>query len=109
LKGEPGEPGPTGERGLIGVPSEPELQAVIDTWVSRNDDRIRALVAELIREQMRANPGEKFDSAAIEKRLTSLEKKPLTVVITENGKVKDEETYLPGEPVVFDLARLRGK
>jgi hypothetical protein len=97
-----------GERGLIGVPSEPELQAVIDTWVERNDDRIRALVAEVVREQLKSE-GKAFDSTAIEKRLSVLEKRPLKVILTEAGKIKDEENYLPGEPVVFDLERLRGK
>jgi hypothetical protein len=103
-----GDPGRDGERGLIGVPSEPELQAVIDTWVARNDDRIRGLIVEIVREQLKSE-GKAFDSTAIEKRLAAIEKKPLTVVITEDGKIKDEETYLPGEPVVFDLARLRAK
>ncbi len=102
LKGDPGE------RGLIGVPSEPELQAVIDTWVARNDDRIRDLIVQIVREQLQAE-GKSFDSTAIEKRLTAMEKRPLKVVITEDGKIKDEEDYLPGEPVVFDLARLRAK
>jgi hypothetical protein len=103
-----GEPGRDGERGLIGVPSEPELQAVIDTWVARNDDRIRNLIVQIVREQLKSE-GKGFDSSAIERRLTSLETKPLTVVITEDGKVKDREDYLPGEPVVFDIARLRSK
>jgi hypothetical protein len=105
LRGRDGEPG---ERGLIGVPSEPELQAVIDTWVARNDDRIRGLIVEIVREQLKSE-GKAFDSTAIEKRIAVIEKRPLQVVITEDGKVKDSESYLPGEPVVFDLARLRAK
>jgi len=103
LRGRDGEPG---ERGLIGVPSEPELQAVIDTWVARNDDRIRGLIVEIVREQLKSE-GKAFDSTAIEKRITAIEKRPLKVVIAADGKIKDQADYLPGEPVVFDLRRIK--
>ncbi len=65
-------------------------------------------MAEVVREQLKSAP-KGSDTSGLEKRLAELEKRPLKVVITEDGKVKDQESYLPGEPVVFDLARLRAK
>lgn len=108
LRGEPGrdgKDGPAGERGLIGVPSEAELQAVIDTWVQRNEPRIRELVAEVVREQLRGMPH--ADVSAIESRLTAVENRPIRVILSEGGKIRDDETYQPGEPLVFALERLR--
>lgn len=44
------------------------------------------------------------DYVEIMKRLPSRR-----VVWSENGKIIDEETYKPGEPIVLDIARLKAK
>lgn len=94
-----------GERGLIGVPSEAEIAAVIDTWIERNDPRIRDFVREVIREE-----SQKQSSGDVDARLTALEERRLRMMIVDGSSksVLDDETYDPGEPVILDIRRLRG-
>jgi hypothetical protein len=94
-----------GERGLIGVPSEAEIAAVIDTWIERNDPRIREFVREVIREESQQHSSGDFDA-----RLTALEARRLRMMIVDGSSksVLDDETYDPGEPVILDIRRLRG-
>jgi len=115
LRGEPGRDGQNGadgrdgipgERGLIGVPSEAEITAVVDTWVGRNDPKIKEYIRQIVREQVSQLPGSSL-SAEFETRLTAVESRPLRMILTNDGKTIDDETYAPGEPVVLDLKRLR--
>jgi hypothetical protein len=94
-----------GERGLIGVPSEAEIAAVIDTWIERNDPRIREFVREVIREE-----SQQQSSGDVDARLTALEARRLRMMIVDGSSksVLDDETYDPGEPVILDIRRLRG-
>lgn len=94
-----------GERGLIGVPSEAEIAAVIDTWIERNDPRIREFVREVIRDEL----GDK-SSGDLDARVTALEARRLRMMIVDGGSknVLDDETYSPDEPVILDIRRLRG-
>jgi len=111
LKGDPGAPGKDGrdgkpgERGLIGVPSEKEIAAVIDLWISRNDAKIRQYIRQVIQEQ-----GEAPESGELEERLTRLEKQKLRMMVVdgETKNVLDDESYAPGEPVILDIRRLKG-
>lgn len=97
--------GEQGERGLIGVPSEAEIAAVIDTWIERNDPRIRDFVREVIREELG-----KQSSGDMDARVTALEARRLRMMIVDGSSksVLDDETYDPGEPVILDIRRLRG-
>lgn len=99
LKGE------QGARGLIGVPSEAEIAAVIDTWIERNDPRIREFVREVIREEIGNQ-----SSGDLDARVTALEARRLRMMIVDGGSknVLDDETYAPDEPVILDIRRLRG-
>ncbi len=67
------------------------MEDIVVAWLEANRDQLKG------------------DTKEIEKRLKALETRPLKVIITEGGKIKDEENYLPGEPVIFDLARLKAK
>jgi hypothetical protein len=104
LRGEPGPAGrdgvdgQQGERGMIGVPSEEEIAAVIDLWIQRNDPRIREFVKQVVREEFAGD---------MDARVTALEARRLRMMIVD-GKAKtviDDETYGPGEPVILDLRR----
>lgn len=112
LKGEPGAPGrdgvdgKPGERGLIGVPSEAEIAAVIDMWIQRNDPRIKEFVRKIIREEKAAE-----GSSDVEARLTAVEQRRLRMMIVDgaSNKILDDETYEPEDPVVLDIRRLRNR
>ena len=98
-------PAKPGERGLIGVPSEKEIAAVIDLWISRNDAKIREYIRHVIQEQ-----NEAAESGELEERLTRLEKQKLRMMVVDGTTkdVLDDESYSPGEPVILDIRRLRG-
>lgn len=97
-RGPAGPAGPAGKDGRDGAdgpgPDPEYVQQIVISWLEANRDQIK---------------GDAGDTKEIEKRIKALETRPLKVIITEGGKLKDEESYLPGEPVVFDLARLRSK
>jgi hypothetical protein len=97
-RGERGPAGPAGKDGRDGAdgsgPDPEYVQQIVISWLEQNRDQLK---------------GDAEDTKEIEKRLKALETRPLKVIIAEGGKLKDEESYLPGEPVVFDLARLRAK
>ena len=87
--GEPGTPGQPGERGLIGVPSEEQIAAVVDTWVARNDVRIRQYITDIIQTEQLAETPQR-----------------VLIVDGKTNTVLDDETYQPGEPIVLDIQRL---
>ena len=93
--GKDGRDGADGQDGADGSGPDPEyVQQIVISWLEQNRDQLK---------------GDAANTKELEKRLKALETRPLKVIITEDGKVKDQENYLPGEPVVFDLARLRAK
>lgn len=93
--GKDGRDGADGQDGADGPGPDPEyVQQIVISWLEQNRDQLK---------------GDAANTKELEKRLKALETRPLKVIITEDGKVKDQENYLPGEPVVFDLARLRAK
>ena len=87
--GPQGPPGPTGPQGEQGPPPDPRLvEQLVINWLEQN------------KVQLGPDPD-------IERRLTELENRNLRVMIVD-GKTKeviDDETYKPGEPVIFDLRR----
>jgi hypothetical protein len=97
--GPPGPPGPTGaqgppgERGPAGSSvTQVQVESVVNAWLDANIDQLRQPTCDL---------------TEIESRLKSLEERRFRIILSSDGKVVDDETYEPGEPVVLDLKRLR--
>jgi hypothetical protein len=106
-----GIPGPRGLQGPPGRDGEPgrsvqqiEVEATVNAWLDSNIDRIRG---------PQGPPGEpgrdgsSADVSGLESRLTTIEKRKFRMVISSDGKIIDDESFEPGEPVVLDLKRLR--
>lgn len=88
--GPQGPPGPTGAAGRDGQDVDKEhVEAVINAWLEANVDRMQP------------------DITALESRLSALEQRPFTMILSEDGKIIDREEYPPGAPVVLDLKRLK--
>ncbi len=112
--------GPQGSAGKDGRSvTQEEVEAAVSAWLDANRDSIRGpagtgvdpkQVEQIVIQWLEANRSQiNSETSDLKSRVSALEKRPLKVVITEDGKIKDQEDYLPGEAVVFDLARLRGK
>ena len=94
-----GPRGPQGPQGPAGVSVTPaQVEAVVNAWLDSNRESLRG-------EQGPA--GSDGNTAALESRLAELERRPFRIIISSDGKIVDDETYPPGEPVVLDLKRLR--
>lgn len=99
MQGPPGPQGPPGRDGRS--VTQAEVEAVVNAWLDANRDQLRG-------PQGPPGPaGSSASTAALETRLTSLEQRPFRIILSSDGKVIDDETYRPGEPVVLDLKRLR--
>jgi hypothetical protein len=77
LKADPGMRGPQGERGLTG-PAGRDGQSV-------TPEQLAQIKADL---------------------LASIQHPNIRVVIGNGGKIVDDETYQPGEPIVLDIEAL---
>ncbi len=92
-QGPPGQRGPTGERGPAGAGvTQVQVESVVNAWLDSNIDQLRQPPVDL---------------TSVESRLKVLEERKFRIILSSNGKVVDDETYEPGEPVVLDLKRLR--
>lgn len=105
IQGPPGPRGPAGapgQRGESGTSvTQEQVEAVVNAWLDSNREALRG-------EPGPAGPnGNSANTEAIESRLAELERRPFRIIISSDGKVVDDETYAPGEPVVLDLKRLR--
>lgn len=96
LKGREGPPGRS-------VKKE-EIEATIVAWLDSNREQLRGESGPAGRDGESADPSE---IAAINQKLNELATRPFRIVISSDGKILDDETYAPGEPVVLDLKRLR--
>lgn len=102
MQGPPGPQGPPGKDGRS--VTQAEVEAVVNAWLDANRDQLRGPAGP----QGPPGPsGGSASTAALETRLTSLEQRPFRIILSSDGKVIDDETYRPGEPVVLDLKRLR--
>jgi len=102
VQGPPGPQGPPGRDGRS--VTQAEVEAVVNAWLDANRDQLRGPAGP----QGPPGPsGGSASTAALETRLTSLEQRPFRIILSSDGKVIDDETYKPGEPVVLDLKRLR--
>jgi hypothetical protein len=101
-QGPPGPQGPPGRDGRSVTVNE--VEAAVNAWLDANRE-------QLIGPQGPPGPPGQSGSAAnvthLESRLTVLEQRPFRIILSSDGKVIDDETYRPGEPVVLDLKRLR--
>jgi hypothetical protein len=97
-----GPPGPPGRDGRS-ITRE-DVEHVVNAWLEANRE-------SLVGPQGPPGPPGQSGSAAnvtfLENRLTVLEQRPFRIILSSDGKVIDDETYRPGEPVVLDLKRLR--
>jgi hypothetical protein len=94
-----GPPGPPGRDGRS--VSREEVESVVNAWLEANRE-------SLVGPQGPPGPaGSTANLTQIEGRLTTLENRPFRIILSSDGKVVDDETYRPGEPVVLDLKRLR--
>ena len=107
----PGPRGPAGPAGPIGPRGEPgmsitqeQVEATVNAWLDSNREQLRGEPGSPGRDCQSSDPAE---LAAISRRLGELESRPFRMVISSDGKIIDDETYSPGEPVVLDLKRLR--
>lgn len=98
-----GPPGPAGRDGRS-VTRE-EVEAVVNAWLDTNAERLRGPAGPA----GPAGPGSAANTATLERRISDLERRPFRLILSSEGKVIDDETYAPGEPVVLDLQRLRNR
>ena len=97
--------GPRGPAGPQGPPGrsvqQAEVEATVNAWLDANRDALRGPQGEPGRD------GSTADTSGLESRLSELERRPFRIIISSEGKIVDDETYEPGQPVVLDLKRLR--
>lgn len=107
ITGPPGPIGPQGPAGPQGRSvTQKEVEAIVNAWLDANRD---ALTGPAGPQGPQGPPGESInlDLQQFESRITQLEQRPFRIVLSSDGKIIDDETYQPGEPVVLDLKRLR--
>ena len=109
-----GIPGPRGPQGAPGRDGEPgrsvqqiEVEATVNAWLDSNIDRIRGPQGPQGPQGEPGRDGSSTDVSGLESRLTTIEKRKFRMVISSDGKIIDDESFNPGEPVVLDLKRLR--
>jgi len=90
--GMQGPPGRDGKDGRSVTPQE--VESIVSAWLDANRDELAKAAVDL---------------SGLESRVSALEKRPFRLILSEDGKVIDDESYMPGEPVVLDLKRIRGK
>lgn len=113
-RGPAGPQGPKGDRGPVGLQGpagndgqsvkQEQVEAIVNAWLDSNRDALRGEPGPPGNDGASADPDELTEIAT---RLKELETRPFRIVISSEGKVVDDETYAPGEPVVLDLQRLR--
>lgn len=99
-----GPRGPAGPAGRDGRSvTREDVEAVVNAWLDSNAERLRGPAGPA------GPPGNAADTTEVEQRLSDLEYRPFRLILASEGKVIDDETYAPGEPVVLDLQRLRNR
>jgi hypothetical protein len=96
--------GPKGEPGSNGRSvSKADAAEIITQWLDANRDQLRGPAGKDCEEKETA-------SSDLEERLARLEKQKLRMMVVDGAtkNVLDDESYAPGEPVIFDIRRLRG-
>lgn len=105
ITGPQGPPGPQGPRGEPGMSiTQEQVEATVNAWLDSNREALRGEPGPAGRDGQSADPAE---LAAISQQVNELATRPFRIVISSDGKIIDDETYAPGEPVVLDLKRLR--
>lgn len=99
VAGPQGPEGPPGRDGRS-VTRE-DVEAVVNAWLDANRESLRGPAGPP------GPAGAAANVAELESRLTAIEQRPFRIILSNDGKVVDDETYRPGEPVVLDLKRFR--
>lgn len=114
VTGPQGPPGPAGPPGRDGrTVTQEQVEAVVNAWLDSNVDQLRGPAGPTGPTGPAGSDGRDGTSsdpsalASINRRIADLERRPFRIVISSDGKIIDDETYAPGEPVVLDLQRLR--
>lgn len=90
-QGPQGPPGRDGKDGRSITPAE--VESIVSTWLDANRDELAKAAVDL---------------SGLESRVSALERRPFTLILAEDGKEVDRETYAPGQPVILDIRRLKG-
>lgn len=90
-QGPQGPPGRDGKDGRSVTPQE--VESIVSTWLDANRDQLAKAAVDL---------------SGLESRVSTLERRPFTLILAEDGKEVDRETYHPGQPVILDIRRLKG-
>ena len=90
-QGPQGPPGRDGKDGRSVTPQE--VESIVSTWLDANRDELAKAAVDL---------------SGLEARVSTLEQRPFTLILAEDGKEVDRETYQPGQPVILDIRRLKG-
>lgn len=98
-RGPAGPPGPPGHDGRS--VQQAEVESVVNSWLDSNIERIRGPQGDP------GKDGSAADVSGLESRLTTIEKRKFRMVISSGGQIVDDEEFMPGEPVVLDLRRIR--
>jgi hypothetical protein len=110
-QGPAGPAGPPGPQGPAGKNvNQEQVEAVVNAWLDANRDQLRGPAGPPGPPGPAGAAGAAGHSpgvSGLEKRLSDLERRPFRIVLSSDGKIVDDETYAPGEPVVLDLKRLR--
>jgi hypothetical protein len=107
-RGAAGPMGPAGPAGRDGRSVQPsDVEATVNAWLDANIDQIRGPQGEPGTPGPAGRDGIDADTSTLDARLTELEHRPFRIIISSEGKIVDDETYEPGQPVVLDLKRLR--
>ena len=90
-QGPQGPPGRDGKDGRSVTPQE--VESIVSAWLYSNRDELAKAAVDL---------------SGLESRVSALERRPFTLILAEDGKEVDRETYAPGQPVILDIRRLKG-
>lgn len=90
-QGPQGPPGRDGKDGRSVTPAE--VESIVSAWLDSNRDELAKAAVDL---------------SGLESRVSALERRPFTLILAEDGREVDRETYAPGQPVILDIRRLKG-
>jgi len=109
VQGPQGPAGPEGQPGRDGRSvSAQEVESIVNAWLDANRE---SLVGPQGPPGPPGQSGSPANVTRLEGRLTVLEQRPFRIILSNDGKIVDDETYNvnAGEPVVLDLKKLISK
>lgn len=108
ISGPVGPVGPRGPQGESGRSvTKQEVEAVVEAWLDANREALVGPAGPAGPAGPRGAAAAATDVAPLEARIDALERRKFRMVVTNEGKIIDDEVYDAGEPVVLDLKRLK--